>query len=178
MRKPPPAATLLAPAFFLIAVLALSARPAAAQEGQASVDELKKTALKVFLDCDDCDLEYIKTEITFVNYVRDRNEAQVHVLITTLGTGSGGHEYTLTFIGRNGFADVQDVQKYFTAPTDTEEEVRRGLVKALKLGLMSFVGRTPIAARIAVEYAPPERAAAGQDRWNSWVFSLSGEGSF
>ncbi|MCK7499748.1 MAG: hypothetical protein MZW92_62115 [Comamonadaceae bacterium] len=65
-----------------------SPRPAApAQEGQAGIDEMKKTALKVFLDCDYCDLEYIKTEITFVNYVRDRLEAQVHVLISTQAHG-------------------------------------------------------------------------------------------
>ena len=122
---------------------------------------MKKTALKVFLDCDDCDLEYIKTEITFVNYVRDRLEAQVHVLISTQGTGGGGVEYTLTFIGQNDFKDAKDLQKYYSNKTDTDDDVRRGLVKALKLGLMSFVGRTPIARRIAVEYTPPQGPAAG-----------------
>lgn len=156
------------------------ARPAPAQTsaGPADVDALKKTAVKVFIDCGDCDIEYIKDKITFVNYVRDRNEAQVHVLITTLGTGSGGHEYTLTFIGQNGMADVKDIQKYFTGPTDTEDEVRRGLVEALKLGLMSFVGRTPIAGRIAVRYEAPPAAGPARDPWHFWVFSLASHGSF
>jgi len=164
-----------------LALIGLAIPPAAraqAPEGQAAVEELKKTALKVFLDCDSCDLDYIKTEITFVNYVRDRLEAQVHVLITTQATGGGGREYTLTFIGQNECGDLTDVQKYFTGKTDTEDEIRRGLVKALKLGLMSFVGRTPIACRIAVEYTRPEAAGAGRDRWRSWVFSLSGDGYF
>jgi hypothetical protein len=165
--------------FLALALLAFSpAARAQVPEGQAAVEELKKTALKVFLDCDSCDLDYIKTEITFVNYVRDRLEAQVHVLITTQGTGGGGYEYTLTFIGQNECGDLKDVQKYFSAKTDTEDEVRRGLVRALKLGLMSFVGRTPIACRIAVDYARPEAAGAGPDRWRSWVFSLSGNGYF
>ena len=145
--------------------------------GQPDIEALKKTAVKVYLDCGGCDIEYIKNEITFVNYVRDRNEAQVHVLITTQRTGSGGHEYTLTFIGQNGFGDVKDIQKYFTGPTDTEDEVRRGLVKALKLGLMSYVGRTPIAARIAVRYEPPPAAGPAGDPWKSWVFSLAASGS-
>ena len=26
----------------------------------------------MFIDCDYCDIEYIKTEITFVNYVREK----------------------------------------------------------------------------------------------------------
>jgi hypothetical protein len=160
------------------AVRAAQDRPGQTPPVQASVDELKKTALKVFLDCDSCDTEYIKTEITFVNYVRDRLEAQVHILITTQSTGGGGREYTLTFIGQNGCQDLQDVQKYFSTKTDTEDEIRRGLVKTLKLGLMSFVGRTPIACRIAVEYARPEASGAGRDRWRSWVFSLNGDGYF
>ncbi len=152
--------------------------PGQASPGQLSVDDLKKTALKVFLDCDSCDTEYIKTEITFVNYVRDRLEAQVHILITTQATGGGGREYTLAFIGQNGYQDLQDVQQYFSMKTDTEDEIRRGLVKTLKLGLMSFVGRTPIAGRIAVEYTRPETTGPGRDRWRSWVFSLNGDGHF
>src|SRR5512143_3510261 len=180
MRKASLIAAAVVAGFILVA--AGRPRPAAAQTppppaGQ-SVDELKKSAIKVFLDCDDCDLDFIKTEITFVNYVRDRLEAQVHVLITTQATGGGGTEYTLTFIGQNSFRDLTDVQKYFTTKTDTQDEIRKGLVKALKLGLMSFVARTPIAGRIAVDYAHPEAAAAGPDRWHSWVFSLSGNGYF
>jgi hypothetical protein len=149
-----------------------------AQPGREDIESLKKTAVKVYIDCPSCDIEYIKNEITFVNYVRDRNEAQVHVLITTLATGSGGREYTLTFIGQNAFADVQDVQKYFTNPTDTEDDIRQGLVQALRLGLMSFVGRTPIASRIAVSFAPPKAAEEVRDPWHFWVFSLGSSGSF
>jgi hypothetical protein len=162
----------------LALALCLSAFPATAQEGQPGIDELKKTAVKIYLDCDSCDLEYIKTEITFVNYVRDRLEAQVHVLVTTQATGGGGVEYTLNFMGQNDYKDTKDVQKYFSTKTDTADDVRRGLVKALKMGLMSFVGRTPIARRIAVDYTRPENAGPGRDRWDSWVFSLTGSGYF
>ena len=176
MRRPTGAAAVLVAA--LILALGPGRRPAAAQTVPQDIEELKKTALKVFLDCDSCDINYIKTEITFVNYVRDRLEAQVHILITTQSTGGGGVEYTLTFIGQNEYKGLTDVQKYFSIKTDTEDDVRRGLVKTLKLGLMSFVGRTPIARRIAVDYARPEAVLAGRDRWNSWVFSLSGDGYF
>jgi hypothetical protein len=162
----------------LVSAFLLAALTAAAQDGQPGIDELKKTALKVYLDCESCDLAYIKTEITFVNYVRDRLEAQVHVLITTQATGGGGREYTLTFMGQNNCKDLTDVQKYFSTKTDTEDDVRRGLVKTLKLGLMSFVGRTPISRRIAVDYSRPDAAGPGRDRWNSWVFSLTGSGYF
>jgi hypothetical protein len=161
----------------LALALCLSALPAA-QEGQSDIDELKKTAVKVYLDCGRCDIEYIKTEITFVNYVRDRLEAQVHILITTQTTGSGGSEYTLNFMGQNDLKGTNDVQKYFSSTTDTSDDIRRGLVNVLKLGLMSYVGKTPISRRISVDYLPPDKAGPGRDRWDSWVFSLTGSGYF
>jgi len=166
---------------FLGAMLALglSVLPAAAiSQDQSAIDELKKTAVKVYLDCGGCDIEYIKTEITFVNYVRDRLEAQVHILVTTQTTGGGGREYTLNFMGQNDLKGTNDIQKYFSSTTDTSDDVRRGLVKVLKLGLMSYVGKTSISRRISVDYLPPDKAGPGRDRWNFWVFSLTGSGRF
>jgi hypothetical protein len=154
------------------------ARLAFAQEAPVDIEALKKTAPKVYIDCGSCDLDYIKTEITFVNYVRDRKEAQVHVLITTQSTGSGGREYTLGFIGQNEFKGADDTQKFFSNKTDTDDEIRQGLVKALKIGLMGYVARTPIRSRIGVSYAQEEKPRPLEDRWNFWVFSLNGEGFF
>jgi hypothetical protein len=166
--------------FGIIFVLALSVSSLAAalSQDQSSIDELKKTAVKVYLDCDSCDVEYIKTEITFVNYVRDRLEAQVHILITTQTTGGGGREYTLNFMGQNDLKGTNDIQKYFSTTTDTSDDIRRGLVKALKMGLLSYVGKTPISRRITVAYLPPDKAGPGRDHWNFWVFSLTGSGYF
>ena len=156
----------------------LSVRSTSAQEARDDIDELKKTAPKVYIDCLWCYIDYIRTEITFVNYVRDRKEADIHILITTLRTGSGGREYTLSFIGQNGFKGVEDVQRYFSNLTNTEDEVRQGLVRALKVGLMSYVGKTPIAQRIAITYEEETKPAAGKDRWHFWVFNISGSGFF
>jgi len=163
----------------VLALLCLAwAIPASAQVEDIDIEALKKTAPKVFIDCQNCDIEFIKTEVTFVNYVRDRKEADVHVLITTQRTASQGQEHTLTFLGQNGFQGVDDVQKYVSGKSDTDDEIRRGLVRAIKIGLMSYVARTPIARRVEVDYKPEARAAAAVDRWNSWVFNLAAEGYF
>lgn len=45
--------------------------------------------VKVFLDCSDCFADYLREETTFVDFVRDRSEAAVHVIITSTTTGSG-----------------------------------------------------------------------------------------
>lgn len=148
------------------------------QAGQTDIEALKKDAPKVYIDCGICDIDYIRTEITFVNYVRDRREAQVHILITTLRTGSGGREYTISYIGQHEFEGINDTQKYFTQQTDTKDEIREGLVKALKIGLMSYVAKTPIASRIRISYTEKTKQTAEKDKWNFWVFRVSGSARF
>ncbi len=69
------------------------------ENNETNINELKENAPKVFIDCWRCDRDYIRTEITYVNYVRDRKDADIHLLVTDQGTGSGGREYTLAFIG-------------------------------------------------------------------------------
>jgi len=154
----------------------LSALPIFSQEEPADIEELKKTAPKVFIDCGMCDIDHIRTEITFVNYVRDRKEADVHVLVTSLRTGGGGREYTLAFIGQNRFEGIDDTHKYFTETTDTEDEIREGMAEALKVGLMSYVAKTPISRRIRISYQDVVQEATVKDKWNYWVFSISGNG--
>jgi len=164
-------------ALFILALL-LSGLSVFSQTVPTDIEALKKSAPKVFIDCGWCDLEYIKTEITFVNYVRDRKEAEVHILVTTQTTGSGGTEYTLAFSGQNGFSGLDDTLKYFSKTTDTDDEIRQGLVKTMKMGLMTYVAKTPIAGRIAVSYAEEQGARTVADKWKSWVFSLSARGYF
>ena len=149
-----------------------------AQNPQTNIEELKKQAPRVFLDCNFCDSEYLRTEIAFVNYVRDRKEAQIHVLITTQSTGGGGTEYTMAFSGQKEFAGRDDVLKYVANATDTDDERRKGLAGMLKIGLLAYAGRTPIANRIAISMTEKAKPTSANDRWNFWVFSLNVGGSF
>ena len=59
-----------------------------------------RDAIRMFLDCNySCDEAFLRKEITFVDWMRDRKDADVHVLVTTQSTGGGGTEFTLKFIG-------------------------------------------------------------------------------
>lgn len=64
---------------------------------------VKMLSVYLFIDCRFCDMNYIRREIPYVNYVRDVKEAQVYVLETRQSTGSGGSEYTFTFLGQKEF---------------------------------------------------------------------------
>ena len=147
------------------------------QENQVNIEELKKKAPKVFLDCRGCDRNYIRTEITFVNYVRDRKEADVHVFGTLQRTGSGGREYTIAFIGRGDFEDINATLKYVSQQTDTGDEIRQGLVRVLKKGLAPYVAKTPLADYVSVQFKEEVKPTDVEDKWNFWVFSLGLNGS-
>ena len=57
----------------------------------ASESSGQDQAIRVFLDVDRRYLEHIKIEIPFINYVRDRKQAQVHIMMLRQRTGSGGY---------------------------------------------------------------------------------------
>lgn len=137
-------------------------------------------ALKVFLDCQDrtpCFDDYVKTEVAYVDYVTIREVADVHVLVTSLRTGVGGREFTMKFVGLGPFAGVNDEVLYASAPTDSEELVRRGFVRTLKLGLVRYALHTALAGHLSVTHTPRDQrgkpapgAAPASDPWNYWVF--------
>ncbi len=140
--------------------------------------------VRVFIDCQSasCDYEYFRTEIAFVDHVRDRKDADVHVLVTGQTTGSGGREYSLKFIGLGRFQGVDAAMVYAASVDATSDQIRKALVQHLTLGLVRYAAESPAGARLSVKYTPETAKAGGQDRqagrdpWNFWVFRLSGNG--
>ncbi len=149
-----------------------------ADEPKPNHDELKQAAPKVFLDCWRCDRDYFRDEITYVNYVRDRKDADIHVLVTDQSTGSGGREYTFAFIGLNDYAGLDNTLTYSSGPNDTGDEIRRGQIEVMKRGLFPYVVKTPIADYIYLSFREKLEPTAVKDPWNFWVFSISMDGRF
>lgn len=158
-----------------LALVMTLALPLAAAGAQAPAP------IRVFLDCSDCFADYVRTEVRFVDYVRDRAEADLHVIVTSTETGSGGREYTAAFIGTGPFAGVDQTLKAVTTNADPEDVVRRQISNMLRVGLLNYVARRgmPQELTVAVDRdEAPAGAAPGRDRWNNWVFSVRGSASF
>ncbi len=139
--------------------------------------EIVGQALRVLLDCFRCDDDYLRREITFVNYVRDRQDAQVHVLATFQPTG-GGMELTLNFIGLEQFAGNDDTHYYNSSRTNTDDENRAGLAQVLRVGFLHYIIDTPAAQQIEIRQQSltrqrPAMAQPEDDPWNFWVFRTS-----
>ena len=62
--------------------------------------------LKVFIDCNYCDISFIKQEITYLTYVRDRLLADVHIQLMDQNSGSGGELYTFYFYGQHDLKEI------------------------------------------------------------------------
>ncbi|MEX1257605.1 MAG: hypothetical protein WEG36_08310 [Gemmatimonadota bacterium] len=145
---------------------------------------------RVFFDCQgpQCDLTYYRTEIVWVDWVRDAQDSNVHVIMTSQTTGAGGREYILDFIGR-GPADGYAAQSRYRAnATDTQREELDAIAYTLALALAQFGNSEGFGGMLQIEPlngglvgGVPDRvltAAEVDDPWNLWTFRLNGSGNF
>jgi len=146
----------------------------------AAAQDLGPGELRVFLDCQRirCDFDYLRREIVWVNWVRDRQDADVHLLVTSEGTGSGGRQATLRYIGLRAL-EGRDLQLLATTPeTATDDEERQELARVMRVGLAGYAGALGYAGGLdVIDRTPFEIRATQQqelhDPWNRWVFRVN-----
>jgi len=169
---------------FACALLLIGVPAAAWAQGSAAVlpapaDQAATEApLRVYLDCSDrdCDFDYLRQEITYLDYVRDRKDAEVHVLVRTRGTGSGGREYEVEYIGLSRFTGQTRTSTFSTSGTDTSDERRKEFARVFTLGLVPYLLDTPAAGHLGLQFsAPPQVSCCTEpagDPWNYWIFRI------
>jgi len=164
----------------ILLLLVLGAAPALS----AQVPAPAAAPPRLFLDCQmHCPSDFIRTEIPWVDYVRSRDDATIHLIITDQDAGGGGDRVTLQFIGLGSFQGTSFDLQFTSRANDTEDQQRQQFIEVMKQGLLRYVAGTPIAERFRIVYTPPTQAVAGaaapaHDPWNNWVFELGGSGNF
>jgi hypothetical protein len=136
--------------------------------------------LRLFLDCNECDTEYLRQTVLFVDYVRDRAVADVHLLVTTQGTGGGGREWTLKFIGVGRFAGQDRTLMFTTSQDATSDDQRKEFARVFRLGAVGYAADTLSGPKLDVTFTAPEGGAApaqAKDPWNYWVFRINAGGN-
>lgn len=142
--------------------------------------------LRVFIDCSTtwCDLQYIRSEISIVDFSLDNVSADVHVLITSQSTGIGGAQYQLIFFGQQKYKNVTDTLRLNIRPNSTDYESRLLLLKYLKTGLVPFIAKTAAIEYISVNLKLPDTLVRGtmettdkKDPWNAWVIRVGADGN-
>lgn len=158
--------------FTVIFVLLIAAQPLTAQNnGRAA------PIPNVYLDCSACDVTFIRSNITFVNYVRDQDDASIYLLINDQRTGGGGREYTLVFSDIGIDNPRSDTLRYVSPSTHSSDERRRGLNRHIKIGLIPFVTNTVAMRSLDIFYEEPLESDEDDDEvddpWDNWVFDLN-----
>src|SRR5436190_1943098 len=139
--------------------------------------------LRVFIDCQyECDTEYLRQNIEFIEYVRDRAAADLHLLVTTQETGGGGTAWTLKFIGLDYFMG-QDRTLTFNSPqTASGDDRRKEFARIFKVGLVGYAAETTVAPDLDVSFRKSSetgehKAKPEHDPWNFWVFRVGMNGN-
>jgi hypothetical protein len=157
-----------------------AAPAAAASVGAPSApDTGRGEAVRVYVDCTRCDFDFLRTEVTFVNYVRDRQVADVIVFVTSMSTGGGGRIFTVAFLGQGSFERHTDTLTYTTYPTNTPVENRAQFVRTVSQGLMGYAAHSTLAPHLSIRYQPPDAAAPprqARDPWDYWVYQVNTNG--
>ena len=120
---------------------------------------------------------YIKKEVPFINYVRDKEVADLIIIDTRQETGSGGSEITFFIEGQFRCSGVMDTVKFYISPDDTEEEIRSKQVRLLKMVLMRYIIGTPLEEFVDITFSESISEEVSSDKWNNWVFETAIYGS-
>lgn len=138
--------------------------------------------ISVYLDCRGCDEDFIQTEIKFVNFVRDQDDADVHAFIINQETGSGGVEYIVQFLGQDEITGQDQTLKVISPEFETREERRNRLVSHIKLGLVSYLFEKDIVSQLELNFDNSASISSistpEYDPWNNWLFEIGGNTNF
>jgi hypothetical protein len=179
------------------AVLAFGALPA---EAQFSSNGSAVSAPRVFYDCSgniSCQMNHLRTEIQWVDWVNDRTLADVHVIVTSQMMANGGRHYVLDFTGRGKMAHLTDELTYTSSGTDVQRETLDAFTQTLRMGLLRFAMEAGMGSDFELAFAPRlnyqngsggedgtgtgatggEQRSAPHDPWNNWTFRVGLNGN-
>jgi hypothetical protein len=150
------------------------------QEADSGEEQEETPGLLVFLDCNrrTCDEDFLRQNITFINYVRDRQDAQVHILVTTQFAGAG-QEYTFEFIGLEEFSGDDIRLVWVSSNTNTQDERREGVAQMIRVGMVHYIAKTPLIHQLEIRQQVQQadrrflEVDPADDPWNFWVMRLS-----
>jgi hypothetical protein len=167
--------------FLGVTLLGLPAA-AAAQEpaAQETPDSAARARLRVYLDCFNCFDDYLRDEIEWVDFVRQPQDADVHLLTSSADTGSGGEELVLRFVGAGRFQGVNRDLRAVSQVNETDNLRRATVLRTVTVGLLNYLASEGLPAgldlSVDVEEVEDAQDLSARDPWNLWFFEVSGGG--
>ena len=146
-------------------------------------DQVLNDNLEVFLDLQYwTDRNFIQQEIPIVDYVRDKELADVQIIMSRHGAGQAGTIYEIRLIGRREFSGMDNELEYWSSSSETEHETRKGYTKIIKIGLAPYISSDgSMVDNLTIKYETDSMQAnetEKTDPWKRWVFEIYGGGYF
>lgn len=146
---------------------------------QSSAEE--KSKINVFIDCSTCDQRYLRSEISYINHVRNMQDADVYLLINRMW-GAASQIYDFTVKGRNEFEGITNKFSYSISNTYTSDEKRSTIKSVIEKSLMAYLIHTSINDEVSMDVNSSSQKQSNllpaEDPWNNWVFDLYGQLNF
>ncbi len=144
-------------------------------------DSFQNKEIKVFVTCEYCYDDYLRTQITWVDFVQDQFVSDIDLRVAAILTGSGGSDFKLFFTGKNQFSGMNDTLQFATSAINTDAETREMMLKRVKLGLVRYASRTGLLETLDIASSnnkDNEDIGVGSnpedDKWNAWVMRING----
>lgn len=145
-----------------------------------SIMNAQNTNLNVFLNCQTskCYNDYLRTELSIFNFVRDQGQSDVTIMITTLNNGAGGRNYQLFFNGSELFKNQADTLGFSLKQDATDDIARKLLLNTISLGLLKYINDSNIAENVKVSFSKNSQKTrvSKPDKWKNWIFGLGATG--
>lgn len=139
-----------------------------------SIQTRGQESLKVCVECLSCDMDFLKREITWVEYVRDLSQSDVYIWSVDQQNGAGGRQYTIHFDGQGEYDQISFDLDCFTTSAQTQLEVQTAIIQLIKSGIMPFLTQKGGIAdfSISVNNGNEMIPKLEFDPWKKWVFDL------
>jgi hypothetical protein len=128
-----------------------------------------------------CFDSYLRQELNYFDFVRDRHLADVSVVVGSQPAGNGGERVTVRLVQRTAASEVTRATGSFTAdPGDSDDTIRQKLGQlVLRMLTVHFMGSEYEAEfHVSLKRRDGEALSSLADPWRYWVLApeLAGEG--
>lgn len=131
----------------------------------------------VFLDCQtNCFETYLRQEITFFDYVRDRQVSNVYVLVTAQSASAGAREIQLIFDYKEEASLNADTIRYIRPANISDAAERDLFVEHFKRGMLPVIVQSSLVNQLTYDIDIDEATIDEDleyDPWNYWSFNTS-----
>ena len=138
----------------------------------------KPEKLKIYLECW-CDKNYLQKEMTYVDFYREPQSANLHIITKGESSSSGGRVITFRFIGRETFQGIDNNLTLDIPPNTSQDSKRKLYLETLNKGIYAYLIKTKDSDKASITYSKELQLEKEEekDKWNSWVFRSSINGS-